>query len=283
MKKIIILLNLFLSFEARSNSLVKGINFLSSMCNSEYTKNNLEKILENEEELEFFSVLQEAFEAFQEREDDQNEFIIPKIIHQIWLGSKKIPPQCLEYMKTWQEKHPGWKYILWTDEMVNQLSLTNFDLYKKCENMGEKSDILRYELLYQFGGLYVDVDFECLESFENLHRSCDFYTGLLQPEKMVLVANGLIGCRPGHPLVLEMIKALQTTWYFKAEIVDRTGPEFMTRLLKRYLKGAPGINVIFPAAFFYPFSWTQKHEDLRQWNRPETKAVHYFTGTWHSS
>ena len=32
--------------------------------------------------------------------------------------------------------------------------------------LGEKSDIFRYEILYRFGGVYVDTDFECIKPFE---------------------------------------------------------------------------------------------------------------------
>ena len=44
-----------------------------------------------------------------------------------------------------------------------------------CNNFGEKSDILRLEILYQMGGIYVDMDFECLQNMDNLLQMIDNY------------------------------------------------------------------------------------------------------------
>src|SRR5438876_9483420 len=54
------------------------------------------------------------------------ELKIPKIIHQIWLGSP-VPSVYEPFMKSWQEKHPDWEYRLWTDENVHSL----FPLYNQ--------------------------------------------------------------------------------------------------------------------------------------------------------
>lgn len=59
---------------------------------------------------------------------------------------------------------------LWTDEHVARLPLFNRAEYDKATNYGAKSDILRYELLYVYGGVYVDCDMQCIGSFERLHQ-----------------------------------------------------------------------------------------------------------------
>lgn len=48
------------------------------------------------------------------------------------------------------------------------------------------------QILLRHGGLYVDVDFLCLASFEPLHRRYDFYTGLSNTGTFEL-NNGLVG------------------------------------------------------------------------------------------
>lgn len=64
---------------------------------------------------------------------------------------------------------------LFSDEQIN-FKLKNVEALKCAKNYGEKSDILRYEILCQFGGIYVDCDFECLKSFDGL-LMCRFFTG----------------------------------------------------------------------------------------------------------
>ena len=36
--------------------------------------------------------------------------------------------------------------------------MPNKDLYHKASNFGMKADILRYEIVYREGGIYIDVD-----------------------------------------------------------------------------------------------------------------------------
>ena len=56
--------------------------------------------------------------------------MIPKIIHQIWLGDQSKRPN--EFIKTWVDMNPSWKHILWTESnipnLVNQKSTTSISL-----------------------------------------------------------------------------------------------------------------------------------------------------------
>lgn len=60
--------------------------------------------------------------------------------------------------------------VLWTDDSVAALVpfLRNRMAFERAPNFGEKADVLRYELLYAFGGVYVDVDMQCVGTFERL-------------------------------------------------------------------------------------------------------------------
>ena len=64
----------------------------------------------------------------------------------------------------------------------------------------KRSDIVRYEILHAFGGLYIDTDFECLKSFDILHHCYTFYIGTLSSHN-VGIGNGIIGSVAGHPLL----------------------------------------------------------------------------------
>ena len=63
--------------------------------------------------------------------------------------------------------HPDWEYKLWTDETVKEITLINQELFDKAKNYGEKSDILKWELVYRFGGVYIDTDMEALTQKHN--------------------------------------------------------------------------------------------------------------------
>lgn len=222
---------------------------------------------------------------------------IPRIIHQIWLGSQ-VPEELRSWMSSWQSV-PGWKYMLWTDKEVAEFHLHNRDLYEVAENYAEKSDILRLEILSKFGGLYVDTDCECLrpEIFEELHTCYDFYIGFEPLEhgsvgrfNMFQTCNAVIGSIPHHPLVKELITNLKANFLaYKgvAGTCHKTGPSYLTRIICAYEKGDAYAhrNIYLPSTFFYAFSEQEviaaaEQEALGLPTFLETASHHWWHGTW---
>lgn len=205
---------------------------------------------------------------------------IPKIIHQIWIGDQPIPEHLKQYMATWQKLHPDWTYILWDNEKVAHLFMHNRDLFEEAWNWSHKSDILRYELLYHFGGWYADVDFECLKPLDELCYLYDFCTGI-QPLDTAYVQLGaaLTGSVPMHPLVEHLIESLRLTRDDES-IIIKAGPIFFTKYTLEYFDAAPGVNVILPASYFYPRGYLDPLEDRATWQKPESYAAHHWAGTW---
>ena len=66
-----------------------------------------------------------------------------------------------------------------------------------------KSDVLRYALLYIFGGCYLDVDLHMLVSFEK-YSNIDFMIAKVKND----TGNGLLVARKNSPILLDLI--LQT-------------------------------------------------------------------------
>ncbi|GAB5034059.1 surface protein sur1 [Nannochloropsis oceanica] len=143
-----------------------------------------------------------------------NYACIPKILHHIWLGSP-FPERFQAFRKTWLKQHPtedGWSHFLWTDDNIIPLldSLRNKSAYIAAPDYGQKSDILRYELLHRYGGTYVDVDMECVRSLD-LHSEAGptFYAGFSNTGTVEL-NNGLIGALPQHPILSSLIERIHT-------------------------------------------------------------------------
>ena len=65
-------------------------------------------------------------------------------------------------MDTWKDKHEneGFEYIRWTEEEMKKRGFKS-QLQHKIDDMSEingKADILRWELLYQYGGFFTDAN-----------------------------------------------------------------------------------------------------------------------------
>jgi len=97
---------------------------------------------------------------------------IPNIFHQIWLGEKAIPFFLRGYSITWKEKHKRWEYMFWNDSKSQLLIKNNFPhllpVFENALYLTQKVDIIKYVVLAEFGGVYVDFDYECLRSIDDL-------------------------------------------------------------------------------------------------------------------
>jgi inositol phosphorylceramide mannosyltransferase catalytic subunit len=212
---------------------------------------------------------------------------IPKRIHQIWIGSP-LPAKYKLLQRTWRENHPDWEYILWTDADIEALNLTNKAAYDAAKNYGEKSDIARYEILYRFGGLYVDTDFECLQPFDILHHCFDFYTGTGFGPGFITYF-GLMGSAPGHPILKDCIAHLNRNIQYNPDpiinILYTSGPYYFTKYVLAHMKAdTAGRCVAFPVNYFYPWPNTLREQnswqEVRSWVRPETFAIHHWYVSW---
>ncbi len=131
---------------------------------------------------------------------------IPKIIHQIW--SEKytpLPDSLKELTESWKEFHPDWKYILWNDEMISDFLQNKYphylDIYKKFPHDVQRWDAIRFLIIYEYGGLYIDVDYWCLKNVESLlKRDCclaqEPSTHLIFYPGKKTITNAFIGAIP---------------------------------------------------------------------------------------
>jgi hypothetical protein len=175
--------------------------------------------------LGFFSAL---FDMAEKREHSVG--VIPRTLHFIWLGPKPFPKDSVSKVKRWLDEHPGWKFKFWTDlgqaapddrmeiypfEMFPLQELK--DCYYRSDNFGERSEILRYAILLNEGGVYIDHDVHCLKSIESLQKSHDFFCGLdpLGPTVLSSSVNPsphLLAATSQHPILKASKKWLLNEW-----------------------------------------------------------------------
>jgi len=203
---------------------------------------------------------------------------IPKIIHQIWLGGP-LPEKFKDWCNSWRIMHTDWIYKLWTDEDAAFYPFKNKDLFDRATNFGEKADIWRYELLERFGGVYVDIDEECLRRFDVLNELFDFYVGF-QPLDSGYLQLGIavIGSIAHHSILVKAIEGLRLVNH--DQIVVRTGPIYFSVICFKYAGMAGLRDVMLPASYFYPCRYDQKGTSINEWLKEESYAVHHWAGSW---
>ena len=183
---------------------------------------------------------------------------IPKIIHQIWIGSK-FPPSNM--MNTWQEKNPDFEYILWNEEELVKRGM-NFRCGRQINMINEingKADIIRWEILLKYGGIAIDADSICIEpldgTFTNVKEGFATYEN--EANRGTLVATGTMGFIPNHPLCRDIVDWIESD---KSEEPIRSfrawysvGPALLTTFLET---GNYPLFTIFASHYFLPIHFT---------------------------
>lgn len=198
--------------------------------------------------------------------------MIPRVAHRIWLGSP-IPDEAERFWAEWQRLHPGWAFETWTDDRLPYLR--NARLYDKPATSGNvwqfRSDLVRYELLEQFGGVYVDCDVEPRRRLDELlGEDVRCFAGWEQQD--VWIGNAIIGALPGHRFVRALVDGLSAS---VAALSHRrpnhsTGPRYLTRTHAM----RPDELTVFAQDLFYPYSWSQL--DRANNDFPEAFTVHHW-------
>lgn len=207
---------------------------------------------------------------------------IPKKIHYFWFGKNPIPPLEQKCIDSWKRICPDYEIVLWNED--NYDISKNFYMKQAYEagKWGFASDYARLDIVYQYGGIYLDTDVEILRPLDRLL----YLSGFMGFESKSLVAMGL-----GFGAVKEcgLIKKLRDDYdmrSFKREdgSYDLTACPFLqTEVLKKCgLKMNNCLQVIedvaiLPAECFSPDNNQIPHIT------DNTFSIHHFSGSWTSN
>jgi len=201
---------------------------------------------------------------------------IPHIIHQTY-KTEMIPDIYWDNIKSIVKYNPTWTYYFWSDESARKLIaerhpylLNTYDGYDEGIKRG---DALRYVILHEFGGVYLDMDFEALRPFD---RATTKYASIIAPalfehsvflvEWEYLIMNCIMFSRPRHPFFKQLIHALPLASKTKA-LVYATGPMFVNKQFKIYNNITVGaetklkIDCTSNSPYFYKGVLPEDHED----------------------
>ena len=205
---------------------------------------------------------------------------IPKIIHQIHIGGSELSNQEKEWQDSWKKLNPEWEHIMWDDLKIEQdLSITYPKILKNCKNYSEKSDILRFEILYQYGGLYVDTDFEGLKPIAALLKDEKIVLYWQQPQK---ICGAFFGATKKNLDLKRLIDSLPSREKSHGNKISdcKYGPVYITEILGSK-KGRPD-GRDSPKKTVYPYLWYEAHRKSEDFSKtcPEAHAVHHWGGSW---
>jgi mannosyltransferase OCH1-like enzyme len=180
-----------------------------------------------------------------------------------------MPEEHERFAATLVEHHPGSEMRLWTDEDLPGLGISE-DERASARTHAELSNLVRYEVLARFGGVYVDTDVECRRAFTPLLRGIDAFAALESPGQ---IGNAVLGSIPGHPAFARAARLARRTLGMGVHSADANGP-YLLRLIAEQERNI----AILGANLFYPFLWNEL--ERRGESFPDAYAIHHWAHTW---
>ncbi len=210
--------------------------------------------------------------------------MIPKIIHFCWFGEKEIPDEYRKYIHSWKIYCPDYKIICWSEK--------NYDIHKnkymeeayKQKKWGFVPDYARLDIIYRYGGFYLDTDVEMLKSLDGLRNNKVFF-GL---ESKNFVALGLgFGAEKGNPLIKQLMEHYENLDFKVREdgmVLSDASPVIQTAKLKSIYQTSFskdklyrfGDLTIYPTEYLCPENTVTGNVEITN----NTYLWHHYSGSW---
>lgn len=207
--------------------------------------------------------------------------MIPKIIHYCWFGKgpkSKMMQKCID---SWTKFCPDFEIIEWNEDNIDISDCIYAQEALENNKWAFLSDYIRYKVIYEHGGIYLDTDVELIKSLDPLlDNSC--YFGFEDDSQ---IASGLgFGAEPGHIAIKEICDEYQSMKLILEDgSVNRDIVTVVTtRVLLRYgLKQQNTLQqlsniTIYPTEYFAPKNYNSFKAIITE----NTYSIHQYAASW---
>ena len=229
--------------------------------------------------------------------------MIPKIIHYVWLGGKKLSPETRDFIKTWKKNMPDYTIKQWDEQTFDCNSVPWVKQAITHKMWAFAADYIRLYALYTEGGIYMDTDVAVLRPFDSflkysffssteVHADFDS-TGALKLDENFLprikgeaipnfgILSAIMGAERGNALVKDCLD-----YYSGRNFINPDGSLFVNIIIP---------DIIGIQAVKYGFRYIDKTQHLSCnmiiWDSTtlvgsirnltkESYAIHYCEGSW---
>lgn len=217
---------------------------------------------------------------------------IPRIVHQTW-KTGQIPDEWQPFADSWRAHHPAWEYRLWTDADNRRLIaeryawfLATYDAFPRDI---QRVDAAKYFILFTHGGVYADLDCECVRAVDPLMARGG---AIVSRTRDGVIDCAFLASPAGHrfwPAVFSQLqrptlagRLLRYVPGFQAShVLLTTGTRMMTRAVRAYASAVDGDEApaltVYEARYVSGRSWLDRHEPFAD---PEAFVRHHYSDSW---
>lgn len=207
--------------------------------------------------------------------------IIPKTIHYCWFSGNPMPEYLLKCVESWKRICPDYEIIRWDESNYDVTKNLYMKQAYEAKKWGFVPDIARLDILYNYGGIYLDTDVEMLKRPDELLYQKAF-AGV---EKWGNVnMGGFSGAVAGHPMIKRLLDFRKDE-----KFVNNDGS--LNTMTCGYYETVPfmelgmkpnntvqeiGEVTIYSSDFFHPYDYMSGEVSMTK----NTVSIHHFNGGW---
>ncbi len=206
---------------------------------------------------------------------------IPRVIHYCWFGDNEPGEQSKDCIESWKKFCPEFEIKCWNEK--------NYDIGKhkymeeayKNKAYAFVSDYTRLDILYNYGGIYMDTDVEVVKSLMPL-LTHDAFCGFCMHAPRI--ASGLnMGSVKGHPVIKDMLDVYKYERYVTDAGYNKTMCQvYNTRALVYHGLKTNGRYQVLDGMTVYPkdyFDPKSSHFGIMT-SLENAYSIHHSTNTW---
>jgi len=218
---------------------------------------------------------------------------IAQIIHQLW-SQEALPDRYRGFRETWARLNPGWEMRLWSEADIAAMVAADYPqlsaLYNGYGETRRRFDLGRALILHRFGGVYADLDTQCLRPIGPLIEGRTLAVGAEPAVHLEgntgfdrMLCPAFVAAEAGHDFWDALVRRMAGA---RGQGDDReaTGSLPLTRAFHDYAH-RDSIRIL-PSEAVYPFAkadcWSGRVHDLEFWEAATRQAyvAHYWDDGW---
>lgn len=102
---------------------------------------------------------------------------IPHVIHYCWFGNNPKPKLVTDCISTWKKYFPDWEIKEWNEDNYNVRAIPYIQEAYEAKKWAFVADYARFDILYQYGGIYLDSDVEFIKPLPPQFLQLKGFTG----------------------------------------------------------------------------------------------------------
>ena len=185
-----------------------------------------------------------------------------------------MPENLKGYMKSWKEKLPDYEFVKWDFSRFDKASSIWVTEAFEQKKYAFACDYIRIFAVYNYGGIYMDMDIEVIKKFDDLLDNPTMFSN--ERTDQTWIEAGCFGAEKHNPFLKKCLDYYDKRYFIRKD--GSLGVLPLPRVMDRVIRENELIVNTYPWTYFTAKSYETGIESPDD----TTYTIHHFAGSWKS-